>query len=595
MIEITDNIASLVGTVATVDNKVVYVKGYVNEGDGGEGMFLFKKDNTKTPNDGVIFDTEYAGPEPVLSGRWIRQYSGYMNVLYFGVRRGESYGFSNSNRIQKAIDYATEEDVNTIYSEEADLTLYFPNGHYFIDQSLVLKDKLRMLGAPGTMLTNAEGNYDYMFKLSPGVVTKLRMENFIINTNEKTYYYDENNYGGTGGIHIKADFKKPGVAVGDGGLWDAVFRNINIINSLGNCIYLEGGELYRENGDSMIEGYKLPNQFMIFDNVRTQKMGEYTYALKMTGQNANYTFLNCEFINAFILPAGEPPVYKDVDGTCIYIGSVWSGHSDKDKLGTNAVSFINSGFGNYSRYGAIIRDSGNITFDTCFLEGMDYAFDIMNSFQINIVGTRFANAAGMGSKTERSHTGGVGNCITSENSIVNVYNNSVFVSKIDEPILLQQKFISGTGNNNVINAQNNSFMLNDQKLSHTHGIMQTTQIVTIAYDNGSNYGLTTGIEIGGKKLVFINNDGEIYRIESNVIAGETFFLRVNTDTVKFFAADTVTGIPAGGNLFLNGQISVTLTNGQGATFIKIDNIVGNVPPGGVGIENCNYQLVSIAD
>ena len=95
---------------------------------------------------------------------------------------------------------------------------------------------------------------------------------------------------------------------------------------MANCIYLEGGEVG--------SNYNLPMQFIIFENIRTSRKDPNTYALKLTGQNANYTFLNCEFLT-------EPQTHAD--GTCVFISSTNSG-TNLLKVGTNAASFINCGY-----------------------------------------------------------------------------------------------------------------------------------------------------------------------------------------------------------------------------------------------------------
>lgn len=555
---IVSNVNQLLTTVVPFDNKLVYVKGYFTEGDGGEGFFIFKKENSKPINLGTIFQSTVVQADGTTSGRWIRQYSGYMNVEFFGVQRDWDLpysGFSNSDRIQNMIDYATT-DANTIYSHEADLTIYFPNGQYFIDKPLILKDRVKLVGSPGTLLTNKGDEYDYMFKINTGPVTNFRMENFIINLN---------NQPNLGGIHIKASASPNNIT---GGLWDGNFKNIKIVEAQKTGIYIEGGE----DGSNA----NLPNQFIIFENVRIQRKNKDYYALKITGENANYTFLNCEFINTS---------NSIVSGGCIYIGSTNSGVPNSNKVGSNSISFINSGFGVYSQYGAIIEDSGNITFDTCFFEGVDYAFSIKNSEQINILRNRFANASGCGSLPSTfSHTNNKGRIIICENSIINVENNRIVVShprETDYPHNInEQKFIEGIGNDNVINVKGNSFSL--PSLGNSSGIMQTVSL-------SSNKA-----KLWSKKLIYINVPSnynsltsDLNIIESDINASEIIFIRANGGPLKLNAITTTTPLIGGRNIYLNGKSSVTLNNGQIVSLIKIDNAGGNFPP--------TYQLFSLGN
>jgi hypothetical protein len=544
--ETVDNIAELRTYNSYANNKIIYVKGYYTAGDGGEGMFIYKQNEDEADNYGTIIK-----PNTIIStenGRWIRQYSGYMNVEYFGVQRdwAAPTGITNSDRIQAMIDYATTHNMG---SQANDVTIFFKSGQYFIDKPIILKDKIKIIGTPGTFLTNKGDNYDYMFKLGIGIVNNLRIENFIINLN------NQNNIGG---FLIKGIIDPN---IGQGGLWNANFKNIDIIRAEGIGINLEGGE--PANSTTQDSGNNLPNQFIIFENVRVSRDSKDSYCLKMTGQNANYTFLNCEFRSG-----------PKIDGTCIYISSV-NTNTNYLKFGSNAVSFINSGFGGYTRYGALIEHSTNITFDSCFIEGTDIAFSISDSNQIKITNNRFANACGNGN--QKSFTQNVGRCIESRNSVINVESNFVAVSDPNSPTIDNQGFIHGLDNNNVINANNNSFQT--LKLSRTFGIHQ---IINIESKN---------LNLDSKKLVFVTvpngsqaSSNQIDRINSSIIAGETIFLRANQGTIQINAMD-LSGT-TNKNIYLSGSSSLVLKNGESATFKKIDNIVGN--------EKCTYQLVSVS-
>ena len=411
---------------SNANNKLIYVKGYFEPGDDGGGLFLYKHGDKSPTNLGTIFDAK--------TGRWLRQYSGYMNVAYFGVQRDwkQKGVLLVSDRIQNMIDFAS---ANSLYNEQGDMTIYFPNGQYFIDKPLIIKDRVKLLGSPGTLLTNKGDKYDYMFTLDNGPVTHVRMENFHINCNKQK---------GVGGFHFKAALAKEGMQ--HGGLWDAVFKNIFITEASNPGIYLEGGEA---SG-----GFSLPNQFVIFENVRVTRINPKEPSLKMTGYNANMTFTNCEFRNADTMPT---PAENHVDGACIIITS---NDIPPTQEGSYAISFINSGFGGYSRYGAVITNSKQITFDTGFYEGMDTAFKILNCKHIQIVNNRFANAAGAGSLDESfSHTGNAGSLFEIENSNVTIANNHHDVSQIDYPSLPNQYFIIGNGNDNTIDNQNNTFRI----------------------------------------------------------------------------------------------------------------------------------------
>ncbi|TRW26752.1 hypothetical protein FMM05_05080 [Flavobacterium zepuense] len=510
---------------ANANNKLIYVKGYFEPGDDGGGLFIYKHGNEQPTNMGTIFDAK--------TGRWLRQYSGYMNVAYFGVLRAweQKGGISVSDRIQNMIDFAS---ANSIYSEQSDVTIYFPNGQYFIDKPLIIKDRVKLLGSPGTLLTNKGDKYDYMFTLDKGPVTHVRMENFHINCNKQK---------GVGGMHFKAAFTKEGMQ--HGGLWDAVFKNIFITEASNPGIYLEGGEAS--------QGFNLPHQFIIFENVRVTRINPKEPSLKMTGYNANMTFTNCEFRNADTMPT---PAENCIDGACILITS---NDMPPTQEGSYAISFINSGFGGYSRYGAVITNSKQITFDTGFYEGMDTAFKILNCKHIQIINNRFANAAGAGSLNESfSHTGNSGSLFEIENSNVTIANNHHDVSQIDYPSLPNQYFIIGNGNDNTIDNQNNTFRI--PELGKTKGTLQTIQPVYQTLD------------VGSKKVVQVTSSSygtvDISTIYGDIATGETLFIQVSGCKLRFLSSDTGN---SGGNLMLNGEGSLTVNDGQSVMFIKVEN------------------------
>ena len=70
-------------------------------------------------------------------------------------------------------------------------------------------------------------------------------------------------------------------------MWDSRISDINIFGFKGHGVFLEGG------GD--LSDYLLPNQFNVFENVRVFKNSDFSNALKLTGQQGQITFLNCEF------------------------------------------------------------------------------------------------------------------------------------------------------------------------------------------------------------------------------------------------------------------------------------------------------------
>ncbi|MDI1254733.1 MAG: glycosyl hydrolase family 28-related protein [Flavobacterium sp.] len=511
-------------------NDLVYVNGYWYVGDGGGGYFNYKFEDSQDDNDGTII-------KPISNtgnGRWLRQYNGYINARFFGVVRDWEMpvsGFSNSEQIQKAIDFATQYNFSnsTLSNPYLGMTIYFPSGTYYIDNTIILKDKVNLLGDSGTQFADHEGNYEtgYMFELDKGIVNNFKMENFVINLNKKD---------GVGGFHLKSSLKAP--ENNAGGIWCSSFKNISIINCGGNGIYLEGGDS---------SNYILPNQFLNFENVRVVRHSDKYNALKINGQLGQTTFLNCTFDGI-----------KN-EGTNVDIS-----RKDENDLWSAVLSFINCSFQD-SEFGINLEHAENITIDNCWFETLDLAIKIKKSTAINILNSRFGNSAGFGDQPGSHFPEGTGRCIDVENSSVNIERNYVIVGKPEK----DEKFVLGIGNNNTINLKDNQF--SDIILSESFGVMQTVQII----DNS--------ITTEGKKLVFVDtSSSHINRLNTTIGAGETIFLRANMGSITFDQMTSSTG-----NIYLSGNSHITLQGGQAATFIKIDNIVGS--------EKCTYQLVSISN
>lgn len=566
MIETLSNIQTLKGHNALIHNNLIYVKGYYEEGDGGNGFFIYNNSETSPDTGGIFIKPNAVGANS--PGRWIRQYSGSLNAIYFGILKYHDNdpppypSFSNSDRIQAAIDYIAE---NTHYSEKrGDMTLYFPNGNYFIDKTITLRSEIQFKGDRGTLFTAGYGsNYAYMFEIAPGPINRLNVENLQIDLNSRP---------NMGGFYFKGA-NAPGGGLIGGSVWASTFKNIKILSTQGHGIYLEGGASSGELG----------NQYILFEGVGVIRNNPNANCLKITGQLNTTTFLNCTFEIPYEYDPYDPSNLGDI-GTNILITSL----TPEPPANSNVVSFINCATGGHVRYGCIIENAQNITFDTCWFEDIDISFAIKNSTGINILNSRFVNAAGRGSLPNSTIPPGTGTCISVAKSFVNVENNYVSVTQPNSPNIQGETFIRGLGTDNVINASNNSF--SDIRLSQTYGILQYVTITDVrTYYNPSNPNeVVSGIETSGKKLVFVNTgvSNQINRINSTIAAGEMIFLRANQDTIVFNEMSPVNEV-TGKNIILNGRGLLTLTIGQAAMFIKIDGVNG--------YEKCAYQLVSISN
>lgn len=539
MNEVT-NLQALRAITGNNNGQLYYVKGHTNSGDGGGGVFMWRTGNDFKPkpngngnyaidNNGTVIETTSASGK--LLGRWVRQYEGYINVLFFGAF-GKTQDYTTA--FQNALDFAALNAKND--PELKGSVVYIPNGNYRINQ-LILKSGISILGESleNTLVQTTENhNVDYMIKMDIGPV-------FLNISNIKFFGRRETQ---AGCFFFEAmensDFH--------GGLWNSFFKNIQISGFKGNGIYLKGGSA---NGLT-------PNQFNTFENVRVGKDSDFSNSLKMEGQNGQHTFLNCTFDgfnrnNNNIFPKGQ---------------NVHISHSADQTTGI--LSFINCTF-QEADYGIYMNYAENINIDSCWFESLGVAITINGSSfnscrDITIQNNRFANAAGYGSMIVDSDNIKTGQCISISNSFVNVYNNYVSVTKPNDPNLSpSSKFL--IANNNTLGGvaiADNVFQ--NKKLGKTFGVMQVINV------QNSNT-----LAIGRNKLVFVNASSTVIKIiESSINASETITIRANGGSISFDNTE---------NIFLTNKSSFSLANGEIAVFVKIDNIVGNY--------DATYQLLSV--
>jgi len=112
-----DNLAGLRAMAHATTAPVVVVEGYESAGDGGGGIFLWNDTSTLADNDGTIVRPNHvAAASP---GRWIRLYTGPVNVRWFGAGLGLG---SDLARIMSALAVLTATGGE----------LFFPAANYFL-------------------------------------------------------------------------------------------------------------------------------------------------------------------------------------------------------------------------------------------------------------------------------------------------------------------------------------------------------------------------------------------------------------------------------------------------------------------------------
>lgn len=562
MTEVTNlqELKTIIGGSGLINDgvEIRYVKGHTTSGDGGGGIFIWRTldiftstnptiGKYSTDNNGTIIQSINNGI-PNNNGRWIRQYDGYINVLYFGC-----FGVGNDYtvQLQRAVDFASQNSKSNPTLKGS--TVYLPNGSYVIS-NILLKTGVSILGesiertliySPGGLAT------EYLFEIESGPVflniSNLRL---IGNNTEKGCFRFKASNGLEYPFH--------------GGLWNSKISDIEISNFRGHGIYLFGGG---DGSDGL-----LPNQFNVFENVRVSKTTDFSNALKMNGQNGQISFINCTF-DGFFTSTGEG------DDTVYYFSRGHNINIQNEKQYTSAViSFINCTC-QAGDYGMVIEWAENITMDNCWFESLGVAITVKSNYadknndvpckSINILNNRFANAAGFGSLNAPKNIKD-GQCVNISKSFVTVNNNFVVVTKPEGQYFNDDSAFLVAYNNTIggVNAINNTFQA--YKLGKTFGIMEVIEVDSL--DNS--------IDCSGHKLLFVNGSNTIIKtIKSFICGGEILIIRANTNPITFSNA---------GNIFfstLNPNNTFQLNNGEIATFVKIDNFV--TPNFGT------YQLVSI--
>jgi hypothetical protein len=548
---------TIVGGLGSANDgiEIRYVKGHTNSGDGGGGIFIWRTLDIfistnptigiySNDNNGTIIQSVIGGI-PNNSGRWVRQYEGFINVLYFG-----AFGFGNDYTInlQNAIDFASlNSKINPTLKGS---TVFIPNGSYVIS-NIILKNGISILGESiaSTILYATKGvDGEYMFEMERGLVM-INISNLYLSGQDTL----------RGGFYFKS--RLPIITPLLGGLQNSKISDIIVFGFFGHGINLEGG-----GQDS--EGL-LPHQFNIFENVRVFNFSEFNNSLRMTGQNGQITFLNCEFDGN---PIKKDDIYIFKRGVNILIRNV-------KQFQPAVISFINCTC-QYADYGFIIEWSENITIDNCWFEQLGVAISVKSNIQdenddnpsksINILNNRFANAAGYGSLNAPNNIK-EGQCVNVSKSFVTVNNNFVAVTDSNGKFLNENAVFIVAYNNTIggVSAQGNTFSVN--KLGRTFGIMQIINVNTI----------DISIDCSGHKLLFVNESiTPIKTIKSSINAGEYLTIRADQGKVTFLNT---------ANIFFqtsNPSNSFTIDNGNIVTFVKIDNILSST------IYE-TYQLVSI--
>ena len=152
----TDTIASVANLAAlkalNVSNvppgTIAYVRGYLSTKDGGEGFFSYDPASSRPDDGGTVI-------APNLGiGRWLRVYSGSVNVLWFGAKGdwNGSVGTDNSRAIQNAVNVS----IASPHQGRAP-SVYLPAGIYRI--TAAISCAAGSVNTYGSAIIRGEGMY----------------------------------------------------------------------------------------------------------------------------------------------------------------------------------------------------------------------------------------------------------------------------------------------------------------------------------------------------------------------------------------------------------------------------------------------------
>ncbi|TPD71103.1 right-handed parallel beta-helix repeat-containing protein [Flavobacterium microcysteis] len=536
-----DNINILRLNAGQTDGDVALLKGYHSSGDNGGGIFIWKTgpvfSSQPTPgyysvdNGGTVIKS-YSSD----SGRWVRQYSGYTSLAYFGITG--SYEDATLG-LQSAIDFCKKVSLGSpdYVSHFSSSTVFIPNGVYLLD-NIILKDGVSLVGEnieQTVIWPSQNAASPYLFSLDSGIV-RTNVSNLNI----------QGNYSGLSSPSQKTVFYLQGQPgeFGSGGLHNSTFKNIKIGYFRGNGIHLAGG----------ITTFTTSHFNNVFENVRVSKgsLNDFKIALIIEGLNSKLSFINCQF------DGGTPGTTNMSNWHNVQI----KGYLNNGQfLNPSGINFLNSTFQN-SDYGIHIDFADNVTIDNCWFEDLGVGITVLGdtfvSKGINITNNRFANVAGYGATTPGG--GGVvkdnGTCITVRNAFVNVFgNHSLAGGSICSSCSFMYIFENNVGG---VNQWGNS--------SPDAALVKSGNTTQGGYISGNTLSCRQA-----KEIIVQGAGSQIYIISSDINTGEVLSIKATTN-ISFYITGNIS-FPGTTNSVLN------LAAGDTAEFIKTD---GN-----------NYQLISV--
>jgi len=138
LVESYDNIVALRAITVAPQMTHAKTKGHTGNGDGGEGDWYWHSTSTATDNNATIIKAT-----AITTGRWIRFYSGAVNVKWFGAKGDGTT--DDSAAIQAAIDYKYNSDTKFSGGE-----IFIPQDEYNLSTTgITLYENTHLVGENG--------------------------------------------------------------------------------------------------------------------------------------------------------------------------------------------------------------------------------------------------------------------------------------------------------------------------------------------------------------------------------------------------------------------------------------------------------------
>lgn len=280
---IVESVSELL-TVDAVDGSLVFVKGFYEPGDGGEGFFRYDAENTQVHDGGMVIVT--SAPDPVLdsdayqnwgikswrgpAGRWVRIGTGNaVNVRWYGAK-GDGAN-DDTLALVKALRYFTD------HRDGEFGTVVVPQGTYLVSAQLTVLPNVNIIGeGMGVSVIKYGNESSYLFVCNPGEQNVSFADLTLINPQRLILFKDAS---------------------------DVAFRNVEFIGGIvrietGSNILIADCRFFDNLGKSAYASDNVDNAILIGNTVINPEQGGFNLSGHRNSYAANNTVISDERIQS---------------------------------------------------------------------------------------------------------------------------------------------------------------------------------------------------------------------------------------------------------------------------------------------------------